>query len=81
VEIQSSPLATKYAAHIVDSIAYTRTGEDTVIGIGTKNETVVLRETLTISAHDDSLSLIYSIYAGTRKIANGTAIFEAHVDA
>jgi hypothetical protein len=62
---------------IVDSIAYTRVGPDTIIGTGTKDGTVVLKETLNVSAHGHSLTLIYSIYAGAREIATGTVVFEA----
>jgi hypothetical protein len=66
--VSGSPLA--------DAITYTRPDRYTITGIGKKNGSVSLTETLRASRDGGLLTLSYSIYAGAQELARGTAILE-----
>jgi hypothetical protein len=61
---------------VVDTIAYTRDG-NAISGTGRKSGNVSLREKIAVS-EDWYLTLMYSVFVGTREVANGIAVFQAN---
>jgi hypothetical protein len=68
--IEGSPAA--------DTIAYTRVDQNTISGLGKKNGIISLTETVTVAPENGILTLKYSLYAGSKVVANGIAVFEKH---
>lgn len=61
---------------VADAISYTRADPHTLVGTGTKDESVSLGETVLVSPDGGTLTLTYALYRGTREVASGTAVFQ-----
>jgi hypothetical protein len=64
-------------AHAVDTIAYTRTDENSICGIGKKDGKVSVTETFLADPEEGKLTLIYNYLLDEQSIAHGVAVFEA----
>lgn len=62
---------------LADSIAYTRVDRQNISGIGKKNGSVTLRETIAVDG--DRMTLTFAIFAAEKEIANGVAVFGKQV--
>jgi|SRR5580693_3899475 hypothetical protein len=61
---------------LVDAIAYTRLGRRKITGTGKKNGSMTLREMLTVSGDDETLTLTFGVFAAERGVMSGFAVFE-----
>jgi hypothetical protein len=59
-----------------DTMAYTRTSSNSISGTGKKSGVLSLKETLTASPQDGTLTVNFLIYAGAEVVGKGTAVFE-----
>jgi hypothetical protein len=59
---------------VADVIAHTFLDNNNVSGVAKKNNGVSLRETLTASSNGETLTLIYSVFVGSQKVALGVAV-------
>lgn len=60
---------------VIDAIAYTALGEYALQGVGTRNGTPLLHETVHVAPDGSSLTLEFKINVQGRTIASGTAVF------
>jgi hypothetical protein len=63
---------------LADTFAYERDGSK-IVGTGKKNGVVSIRETV-VASEGPVITLTYSIFAGTKEVASGIAIFERAPD-
>lgn len=80
VTIEARFDGTDYAvtgSSLADAIAYTRTDRQNISGIGKKNGSVTLRETIAVDG--ETMTLRFAIFAAEKEIANGVAVFERAV--
>ena len=61
---------------LADAIAYTRLERNKIVGTGTKDGNVTLRETIEVSPGGGSMTLTYMIYAREKEVTSGVAVFE-----
>jgi hypothetical protein len=65
---------------MVDAIAYTRVDRHNIAGVGKKNGSVTLRETITAPEVEGGvLTLTFAIFSGEREVMSGVAVFENEV--
>jgi hypothetical protein len=64
-------------ASAVDTIAYTRTDENSICGIGKKDGEVSVTETFLVDPEEGKLTLIYDYLLDEQSVARGVAVFEA----
>ncbi|HEY3835232.1 MAG TPA: hypothetical protein VGL72_01610 [Bryobacteraceae bacterium] len=65
-----------YGFPLADFMAYTRTGDSTIVGTGRKNGVVVLSETVSLSPDGRFLSLVYSVQNAASPVSRGLAVFD-----
>jgi hypothetical protein len=68
--VQGSPAA--------DMIAYTRIDQNSISGTGKKNGIISWTETVTVVPENGTLTLSYSLHAGSKVVSNSFAVFEKH---
>ncbi len=61
---------------LVDTIAYTRTDRNAIMGIGKKDGLVSVTETVVASPDEHTLTMIYTYMMGERVVAQGVAVFQ-----
>jgi len=59
-----------------DTVAYVRTGPNTIAGTGKKKGVVCLKETMTVEPDSRKLTLVYNYLIGGEVIATGLAVFQ-----
>lgn len=59
-----------------DTIAYTCPSPTTILGVGKQKGSITLRDTVSVSAGGDSLTILLSLYSGDREFATGTLVFD-----
>ncbi|MGB2591194.1 MAG: hypothetical protein WBG02_14955 [Candidatus Acidiferrum sp.] len=62
---------------LADAIAYTRADRQNISGVGKKNGSVTLRETIAVDG--GTMTLTFAIFAAEKEIAKGVAVFENEV--
>jgi hypothetical protein len=60
---------------VIDAIAYTALGECSLQGVGTRNGTPLLHETVHVAPDGSSLTLEFKIDVQGQTVASGTAVF------
>jgi len=63
-------------AQAVDTIAYTRTDQNSICGIGKKDGKVSVTETFLADPTEGKLTLIYNYLLDEQSVAHGVAVFE-----
>lgn len=61
---------------LCETVAYTRPSPHKIVGIGKKNGSVTLRETIVASDDGHTLTLTFAIFANECEIMNGVAFFQ-----
>jgi hypothetical protein len=64
-------------SYAVDTIAYTRTDENSICGIGKKDGKVSVTETFLADPDEGKLTLIYNYMLDEQSVAHGVAVFDA----
>lgn len=63
-------------SHVADTMAYTRPDSNTIRGTGKQKGEVTLRDTISVSPAGDYLTILLSLYSGSREFASATLVFD-----